>query len=367
MTPRIALPRVTVAGSPEQLGNGLGDAFQHTIALFVPMRFAAAREYFAEHGRGSVDMLHDVGRRCYEMFGEWDPIGLREHNAVAEAAGVDPVELFTAANYTDVRDAVMLEAAQPTPHEEGCSAALIGGQHTTDGQLLVGQTWDLNPQDLAYVVAVHRLPDEGPETWSITVAGAPSLVGMNQHGITVGTTNIKTWGSRVGVGYMNILHKALRQTTFEAAGDVILSAPRSGAHTYWVADPQRARLWETTPDQAAVRDVELGPVYQTNHCQARSIRRHEWLDASASSQARLARMALALPDGGHDLDSLKALFADRSDGIHSLNRYPEDAQGTATNSVVLARPAARELWACRGPADRGIWHHLEFERGEEAV
>jgi hypothetical protein len=65
--------------------------------------------------------------------------------------------------------------------------------------------------------------------------------------------------------------------------------------------------------------------------------------------------------GQHDLASLRALFADRSDGIHSLNRYPEDEQGTATNSVLIAIPAKRELWACRGPADRGLWQQLHFD------
>jgi hypothetical protein len=51
---------------------------------------------------------------------------------------------------------------------------------------------------------------------------------------------------------------------------------------------------------------------------------------------------------------------DRSDGVDSINRYTEDAQGTTTNACVIAVPARRELWACRGPADRGEWRQLTF-------
>ena len=59
------------------------------------------------------------------------------------------------------------------------------------------------------VVAVHRIPDIGPETWSVTIAGAPTLIGMNVHGVWTGTTNIKVQGGRPGIGYMSLLHRAI--------------------------------------------------------------------------------------------------------------------------------------------------------------
>ena len=51
---------------------------------------------------------------------------------------------------------------------------------------------------------------------------------------------------------------------------------------------------------------------------------------------------------------------DRSDGVDSINRFAEDEQGTTTNACVIAVPARRELWACRGSADRGEWVRLRF-------
>jgi hypothetical protein len=52
---------------------------------------------------------------------------------------------------------------------------------------------------------------------------------------------------------------------------------------------------------------------------------------------------------------------DRSDGVDSINRYTEDEQGTTTNACIIAVPERLELWACRGPADRGQWVQLPFE------
>jgi hypothetical protein len=99
---------------------------------------------------------------------------------------------------------------------------------------------------------------------------------------------------------------------------------------------------------------------QTNHCQAPELSAREGEPASASSQKRLARALSLSAEGGLDVETVRRLFEDRSDGVDSINRRPEDAQGTTTNACVVCVPQARELWACRGPADRGQWYELPF-------
>jgi hypothetical protein len=64
--------------------------------------------------------------------------------------------------------------------------------------------------------------------------------------------------------------------------------------------------------------------------------------------------------GNLDVAAIRRLFADRSDGVDSINRRPEDAQGTTTNACIVCVPQERKLWVCRGPADRGRWCELRF-------
>ncbi|HAN32442.1 MAG TPA: hypothetical protein DCQ06_12675 [Myxococcales bacterium] len=363
---KLPLRTLTVTGSARQLGAGQGEHLRDMIEGFVNLRLDAVPGFFDELGRGSLAELLHVGRQCMGIFRRWDPDAYQEHLAIAAAAGVDPVALFTTGNMTDMRDVVSydLRHRDPQPADsEGCSMVLTPGSHTVDGAHLVGQTWDLNPGDVEYVVGIHRIPDNAPETWSVTVSGCPSLVGMNEHGICTGTTNIKTWGARVGVGYMNILHRVLAQRSFDRAVEVVTSAPRSGAHTYWLADPSEVSDWETTPDSAIRRDATDGPLWRTNHCLNSSHQRDEGVEVSSSSQLRFDRIGNVLDAGPMDRQRLTALFSDRSDGVDSINRYVEDEQGTATNSALIMIPERRELWACRGPADRGQWQRLEFQRG----
>jgi isopenicillin-N N-acyltransferase-like protein len=362
----LKLPQLTFKGSIRQIGEAHGRELRAQIRDFVPMRFDATMDYLRTMGHGDVAPLVDVGRRCLELYASWHPAGYAEHCAIAAGAGVDAAELFTAANMTDMRDVLALGEI-PTGHDslpadaEGCTAVLIPPRFSKSGHAIAAQTWDLNPQDLDYVVAIHRVPDDAPATWSVTCTGCLSLVGMNDRGLAVGTTNIKTHGSKIGVGYMGVLHKMLACETFAQAAAVCESAPRAAAHTYWLASPERLVEWETTAWSAVRRDAIDAPVGRTNHCLWPQHTARQGEPPSASSRARLQRVSDELLEAApHDVASLQALFADRRDGVDSINRFAEDGEGTSTNSVVVAIPAERSLWTCRGSADRGEWIELRL-------
>ncbi len=358
--PLLDLPCITVRGSARQLGDQHGAALRSEIREFVPMRLHAALQWGDSFGVTTAKLV-DAGRQCLAVYRAWHPAGYAEHAAIARAAGVDSGELYTAANMTDIRDVVAFGGASPAD-AEGCSAAILPAGLTRERQIIAAQTWDLNPQDLDFVVAVHRLPDTAPETWSVTCSGCLSLVGMNAASLAVGTTNVKTWGSRPGVGYMGILHRMLSYRRFSDAARVCQAAPRAAAHTYWLADPRQAAEWETTAWSARRRDLQATALLRTNHCLQPQHLIQQGEATTPSSLARLARMTQVVDQRkNHDIDSLRAMFADRSDGVDSINRLPEDAQGTTTNSAVVCVPQTRALWACRGPADRGRWQQLRFE------
>jgi isopenicillin-N N-acyltransferase-like protein len=357
-TDLLELQCVECRGSPRELGRAHGEALRERIRAFVEQRRRALEQYFAERAQSSrVAEFDRAGRLCLEAAERWDPEGTAEHFGIAEAAGIDPAVLYAAANMTDVRDVLLL---QSTPEREGCTSLLVPAAKTGAGELIAAQTWDLNPEDLDFVVAIHRRPEHGPETWAVTCAGALSLVGMNEHGIAVGTTNIKTRASRPGVGYLTILHRALRSGSRAEALEALRTAPRAAAHTYWAADERGANELETDPAAVVERELVGVPIVQTNHCQAAELAGREGEAASSSSQRRLRRAQALLDAGGLDVAAIQRLFADRADGVDSINRLPEDRQGTTTNACIVCVPGRRELWACRGSADRGRWQLLRF-------
>lgn len=357
MSAPYVLERIRCAGSPRELGREHGEQLREKIRAFVAQRFEALDAYLAERGKpGQVPAVLEAGRACMAVAERWHPAGHAEHLGIAEAAGVDAGELYTVANMTDVRDIV---AYAPGAGREGCSSLLVPPALSADGALLAGQTWDLNPADLEFVVAVRREPERGAPTWSITCAGCLSLIGMNADGLAVGTNNLKLRGGRVGVGYLSLQHRALECRTREDAARVHVEAQRAAAHSYWIADPRGALELECSAAECVRRDLGVRPLSRTNHCLSRLVE-EEGEPHNASSEARLARLEHWLRSGRQSFDSLRALFSDRADGVNSVCRYPDDEQGTATNACILMAPERRELWACRGPADRGEWVRLAF-------
>ncbi|MEL6237372.1 MAG: C45 family peptidase [Pseudomonadota bacterium] len=358
----LELPQLTVTGTPGEMGRQYGAHFRDLIHPFVENRIRAVEAYLRDAGHAGTERLFEAGTACLARVKTFDPDGYHEHLGIAQGAGVDPVTLFTTANMTDVRDIIAYPGDPVVVEDEGCTVALLPPALTANGKAIQGQTWDLNGPDVDYVIALHSLPDEGPETWTVTCSGCQTLMGMNQHGVAVGTTNLKTFGAKVGVPYLSLLHLALKQETRAAASALIEKTQVAGAHSYWVGDESSAIEWEKTPDGARSRTTQDGALARANHCLFAENTSRE-TDLSPSTHQRFNRMrALLDQSDAHSARSLQTLFADRADGRFSINRFAEDNSGATTNAVVTFNPADLEFHACRGPADKGVWTQLEFDR-----
>lgn len=356
MAAMLALPVIDVAGTPRAMGRAHGEAVRDLVRGFMADRVRAGA-VFVRQRRRDGDFLATAAA-CLDILRGWDAAGWDEHHGVAEGAAVDAVELYAAANLTDIRDAACFRPIAASAESEGCTTALVPAARSATGAPLAAQTWDLNPPDLAFVIAIRRRPIDGPATVSVTCAGCPNLMGINAHGLAFGTTNLKVHGVRPGVPYLSLLHRMSRCRDRVEASAQLRAAPRAAAHSYWLADPSGIEDWECTAQSALARDGD-GPLCRTNHCldAGNATREDEAPSASSRSRLETARRVLSAPSVG--VDGLRALFADRSQGLDSINRYVEDGTGTSTNACMIAEPRERRIHACRGPSDRGAWVVLQ--------
>ena len=113
-------------------------------------------------------------------------------------------------------------------------------------------------------------PGDGAVSWSLSCAGCPSLMGMNEHGLVIGTTNLSLCGGQPGVGYMDLTHRALMSCRdHDAAIEVIRAAPRAAAHSYIIADQYQASIVEASADNIFCHNLDLDnqqPIAISNHC-----------------------------------------------------------------------------------------------------
>lgn len=347
------------------MGRRIGEHWAAPIRRLVTHRLHAAREHTRnlwniDDSPGYIE----VATRSYRVFKAWDPAHAQEHDAIAIGAGVDAIELHAAAQYTDLRDVLVFgkhgRFMPGSADAEGCTAFALPHLKASGSGPCLGQTWDLHPDDLPYVAVVERYPENGPSSCSLSLMGFPALIGLNGHGLYVGTTNIKTHDVRPGVGYLNLIQAMLACENLPEAVRLLQAAPRCAAHTFWLGDPKGAANIECSPEHFSIRPLGDQALVQTNHCLNLELKAVEAQPAGASSLKRLSRILEILKHPPGSLEGLKQMLADRRDGPLSISRWPEDGESISTNACCIGEPGLLRFHACRGPADRGQWFTFEL-------
>lgn len=362
--------RLDFAGTAREIGEAFGEVCRSEIEELYHLRVRNALAQAKEFGGRTVSegTLLEVSRRCVPLSERYDPEGHAELWGIARGSRLSLEQIFAMNGLTDLRDVLAFGEVSAwggreidwPPVEEGCSSFIVQGDLTVDGNLLLGQTWDLATDNMPYVVAVHRKPDGRPETWSMTTVGCLSLIGLNSEGIGIGTTNIRTTDSRLGVSYLQIIHHALSKTTRSDAVRAIVEAPRAGAHYYAVADATGgASGVECTATRCSEIAVARGYYVHCNHV---LVDEQKPLEAAGmqltSSLCRQSRMAhLIVSQAGEvDIERAKRFLADHEGGEDAICRH--DCRGISSNGSVVISPATGRLVACHGPACAASWSEI---------
>jgi isopenicillin-N N-acyltransferase-like protein len=347
------------------MGEQFGEACRAEIQDFYARRVLNALDQAARFGGRQVTeaMLLELANRCVDRSRAYDALGFAELEGIAHGAGLSTAQVLAMNGLTDLRDVLAWGAVMPEIERMqlgGCTSVVALGDVTQSGTPVCGQTWDLATDNMPFVLMVRRSPSEGPRTVALTTVGCLTLIGMNEHGLCVGTTNIRTRDARPGVTYLSILHQAIQCETAGRAADETLRAYRAGGHYYWYVDAEGASTVECAAETAAGRSFVGGLAVHTNHCLQPGIRAVEADTPGASSHARQERMdaLLAAKIGKLTPVDLQAFFADRKNGKDAICRH--DFEGISTNGAMVMEPSTLTAWACHGPPDVAVWERFSL-------
>jgi isopenicillin-N N-acyltransferase-like protein len=353
--------RIDLSGTHAAMGEAFGEAFRGEIARLYALRLANALRQATQLGgraTGEADLLR-LARACLAASERFDPRGTAELRGIARGAGLSAEQTLAMNGLTDLRDGLAWGDLGELG-ADGCTAVIVQRDAAADGLARLAQSWDLASDNAPFVVFVARRPASGPQTWSLTTVGCQSLMGMNEHGLALGTTNLRTRDSGVGVPYLGLIHRALEERSAADAARLIAAAPRAGAHSYLALDRTGlAAVVECTGRRAHCFAVERGSHVHTNHCQHPANAALEADTPRASSEARLARMRalLAARAGAIDGAFLRDCYADAAGGALAICR--RDFDGISTNAASVMTPEIGEMWGCAGVPDAAEkWERL---------
>ncbi|MEO1227634.1 MAG: C45 family peptidase [Myxococcota bacterium] len=354
---------IELAGEPFDMGVDFGRQARDEIGELYRLRLANAIAQAREYGARAVDeeWLTAVSERCLPYVQAHHREGFDELRGIAEGSGRPLAQIWSMNALTDLRDVAAfseLPAPSALPEGEGCSSIVVHSDASTSGPL-VGQTWDLGTDNMPFVRIVRRRPRRGPSTTSLTTVGCLSLIGANDQGLAVGTTNLRSSDARLGVGYLDVIHRMLASRTFEEARDSLLTAHRSGAHYFYLASADgRLSTFEGTAGQVRETAVASGFLVHCNHMlHPENVPLEVRGTPTASTHHRQERLeALARASSPLGPEDLRDFFADGEGAELAINR--KDYGGISSNGSVVVAPARGELWAVHGPADVGRWERF---------
>jgi len=349
------LTRLSVAGTPEEVGSGHGSAFADEITQYAADRVALSG-IGTDLGR---DAILNIARRMLPAHEAYDADLSTEMLAMAHAAGITPAEAVIVGGYTDFIDTVRA-VADGKAFEDTCTA-IITPNRTSSGAGFLAQTWDMHTSATPHVFMLDVTVAGFPRALLFTTHGTLGQIGMNDAGIAVGINNLTVTDGAFGVTWPFVVRKVLKQSTFEDAVSCIVDAPLAGAHSFLVLDADgRGAVIEATPTATHIEHLDDEPLVHTNHCVAAAtvVVEAERPDSLVrSSLARVDQATELLGARPHTLEGLMTLLADE----RSICRHPDPEFRYETSGAAIMRPATGDFWACWGQPSENDYEHFTLD------
>lgn len=347
----MSVPRVLeLGGSYREMGRAHGAAFRDDIRRYTAERIAlAGSEVWTGHAMDRAAVLA-LAEACVDDHRAYAPELLDELTGIAEATGLRLAELIVTNGFTDFIDLVYARGGSggvTEQVEDDCTAFIIPGALSADGQGFLGQTWDMHAGAKPYVVVLHGRPAAAPVFLAFSLTGCIGMIGMNDAGIAIGINNLLGAEGQVGVSWPFVVRKALQQTDIDAALACITGARLMGAHNFQLVDKHGTGInIEAMPGHCHVTRSGAEALVHSNHCLVPDTLRRcrpRAPASQASSEARLARAQTLLGAGGLTPQALMALTRDPTICVRATPPTEMETCGAA-----LMRPATGRFWAVQG-------------------
>ncbi|MBI3977209.1 MAG: hypothetical protein HY331_03395 [Chloroflexi bacterium] len=362
----------TFHGTPRERGRQHGEALRAHVHEFyaalvedicrrpqAPIAESAVVSYAAKHIPPTRDYAPDL----------YDEIG-----GIAEGADLRLDRVFVL-NCFDELGALRVPAlaerllgqapAGLTPADTGCTTFGFYGQATRDGQVCLGQTYDIQHWYQPHSFTL-RIPGdaERPEAIAFTHAGVIGCVGINADGITVLQNSLKPLDTRPGAPYPVVVRKALQQRHLGNAIAAIAGAPRATGANYVLGSPETVVNLETSATRFSFTYVVDEIWGHSNHylepemldCEARRAA------GSASTLLRNGRIRHLVRRHAGTLDRAagRAFLSDHLNAPDSICRHTVVSASSPrgdgkTIAAMVAVPAERVMEISDGNPCEGRW------------
>ena len=341
------LPLVKYSGTHEEIGLTYGKDQQESIHHYINFLY----DLFDQGGTSREESLQHA-RKYIPYIENYSPELASEMNKISEGAGCKYEEIVM----------IHLHEERQSFVEGGCTAFAATSNVTRDGEVLSGQTWDIDHGlcQNARSIMLNIARDNEPEVMCYTYAGMISGAGINSSGITLNWNSVPRLELQVGVPTYIIIAEVLRQETIGQAIKVVLDTDRAGCFNFVITDNTEIYTIEATPDDIEVYSSEE-IVYHANHFVMDKFTDDQDLNLAgsrynSSSIIRHNRMKRLLHENSDEIteEACEEILSDHVNYPDSICRHPlsrdDDLEPIVTCASWVMAPSQKKVWVTNGPA-----------------
>jgi len=344
---------IEVEGDSYTRGVQIGKASKQRIALSL----SVYRQTFKlcditwQQAMKKASQYHELVESNY-------PALLEEINGIAVGSGFDAADLFTLNCRTEILPPNFLADAidnkentitSADAYINECTSFAIN--HTAEKQVWLSQNWDWIGLQREALVVVRAKNEHGEQFITVTEAGMLAKIGLNQFGFGMCLNILRSLddGKEPGLPVHLLLRVLLECKTVQQATKIVNTANFASSSNVMIADQSGAMAnLELSPHGVQALSAVNNTLCHTNHFLHPSLAENETaLAANLASVSRLVKAQETLPSL-QDLDDIKSLLSDTSNGLASICRFadtqlPPIAQ-IETITAVIMNLSNLDLW-----------------------
>ena len=333
-------PLIEVRGSAREMGRQYGEQAADLIT-----RYLLLIERLAGKPR---DVLCRNAMRFVPRIRALSPAFLEEVHGLAEGAGISYEEA--------VLCQVRMEANNSW--KMGCTSFALRGEATADGDLLVGQNQDLQPEYSDISILLRVMPGDGrPRALIYTFAGQLGYFGMNEYGVANYANSVYDFEWQPGLPHYPLKRVCLEQRTVDDCIGLFRQHPTCSAANTMLGDGQGNMVsLESRPEEgiALYHGEHPDAIIHTNHYLTKEFAHFEAGSLPDSFTRYQRMMALVKAHWGEiTVDTLKGFLADHEGDPAGICRH--GLRGMHTTSGHIAEPQKGLLHIRRGHGCLGSW------------
>jgi isopenicillin-N N-acyltransferase-like protein len=317
VTPPPAIEIIRVSGRDHrEVGRQLGEAARDRL-------HADAGQAYDELPAGrTVEQQRALAAEYLAFTRPRLPWLVDELEGIAEAAGIDALDLFAAS----VEELWYEPRGKLT--EGRCSDVVAGPSATADGHLIVGHTNDLRPAVEEHIVAIEQRVEGDPTIFQL--GGVPWLsVGWNSAGLSLTGNELSPNDERLGVSRSHQVLEMMRARSLDEMVSMSLRPDRASSYNNVLtsADGAVANVEGSATDAEVTGLDDAGHLVHTNHYVCDRMLPFEgdtaYAEHSAVRYERARELIGARPPGSVTGAMMREILSDHETKPDSICRHPE--------------------------------------------